>query len=247
MIKPPDGYSTRYERLLEELHYPMCCKFCNGEFTSNEVGTLACSFHPMTYYGRATRAIPYAEVERDDVCTVCMQYQVPAVFSQRIPEAMKLRRYDCTRIDHTSDPDALFRNFIIGVPTFFAEYVKINFTSSGNPSVLPNVLLVDKPEIIQMLVVYNVPGLGLYTKPVVEIYEEITERFGLCNLDEALKEATKQVKQTISFSDKAGMTVKGAEKIRTLYVSNRDYMEFVPFYIIARVQQSPGDMKFIPE
>lgn len=244
MIKPPDGYSTQYARLVEELHFPMCCKFCNGEFTSNELGTLSCSFHPMTYYGRGTRIIPYANAEKEDVCTVCMQYQVPIAFSQTIPEDMKLRRYDCTRIDHSSDPESLFRHVVIGVPTFFAEYLKINFVSSGNPSVLPNVLLVDKPEQIQMYAVYNVPGLGLYKKLVSEIYEEVTERFGLCTLDEALKEANKQVKQTITLSDKAGMSVPGAQKIRTLYATNRDYMEFVPFYIISRIQQRPGEMRF---
>lgn len=245
MIKPPDLYSTQYERLVEELHYTMCCKFCNGEFNSNEVGTLACSFHPMTYYARGSRLIPYTNLETKDVCPVCVQYHAPVTFAHKLPDGMTLRRYDCTRIDHTSDPDSLFKNLLIGVPTFFAEYLKINFLSRGNPSVLANVLLVDKPEQMQMYVQYEVPGMASCKKKVADIYDEVTERYNLCTLDDALQQANRQIKQTITLSQRAGMSVPGAEKIRTLYADDIDHMEFVPIYIIARVEQQRGAMMFV--
>lgn len=201
----------------------------------------------MLWYAIADRLIPYSDVETIGACKICSNYHVKSDFRQAPREEEFSRSLDCTRIDHTVDPSELFEHLLIGIPTFLASKLAVYFTTKGQPSALANFLLVDKPEQLEMTVAYGVPGLGEYTKPVKQLYDEVADLYGLCELEEALHEANKAVKQTISFSEKNGMAVKGSEKLRTLYSDNYTSMEFVPFYVIARIEQQPGQMRFVDE
>lgn len=246
VVHPPEGYETQYLRMLDELNYTnKCCVFCDETFTNSDIGRLACSFHPMAYYARSNRSITYDKAELSGVCPLCAKLHVKAELREPIKEEEGYARYNCTRIDHTTDSARLFDNLVIGVPTFFASKLALFWEPEPKSGSRPNVLLVDKPEQIIMSFTYNVPGLGQYKKRVAEIYDCVAEKFNLCVLKDALHEANKSIKKTISFAQRAGMSVKGEEKIQTYYTDDRSKMEFVPFYIIARIQQNPGEMKFV--
>lgn len=176
---------------------------------------------------------------------MCAKYHVKIEFQEPLLDSELSRSLDCTRIDHTVDPNMLFEHLLIGMPTFLAAKLAVYFTTAGEPSKRDNILLVDKAEYLEMSVAYYVPGQGEYRRTVREMYDEVAEQYGLCELEEALHEANKTVKQTISFSEKNGMAVRGVEKLRTLYSDNYTSMEFVPFYLIARIEQLPGKMRFI--
>lgn len=199
----------------------------------------------MLWYAIADRMIPYSRIETVGTCRVCAKYHVRSDLRPGPREEEFYRSLNCTLIDHTVDPYQLFDHLLIGMPTFIASKLAVYFTTSGKPSALQNFLLVDKPEYLEMSVMYYVPGMGEFRRSVKELYDEVAEQFGLCELEEALHEANKTVKQTVSFSEKNGMASKGVEKLRTLYSDNFTSMEFVPFYIIARIEQLPGKMRFV--
>lgn len=247
VVRPPESYKTQYLRIVDELNYKNCCAFCDEVFTNSDVGRLACSFHPMAYYACCNRSITYDKSELYGVCQLCAKLHVKAELRDKIKEEETYRRYNCTRVDHTTDTGNLFANLLIGVPTFFASKLALFWEPEMHANKRLNVLLVDKPEFIVMSVEYNVPGVGLHRKRVADIYDCMAEKFNIAILADALHEANKSVKQSISFSQRAGIVVKGEERIQTLYTDDRSKMEFVPFYIIARIQQNRGEMKFVSD
>lgn len=245
IIVPPREYCTRYERLRDELQYESRCVFCNTDFKAYEVGTLGCTFHPMLTYAKCMRGIPYTPAEKRGFCRICTNFHVPVGARRKLSEAELSRRYDCTRVDHTSDMNALFDHPVVAIPTFFATKMGLFHVSGYKPSSHPNVVLVDEPSHLLHTVVYTIPGLGVFSQRVRDIYECMCERFSLDVLEDALFEMRKGSKGTSSISTKAGVAVPGADEKFALYNDKADAVEFVPFYIIARIEQKPGEMKFM--
>lgn len=243
VLNPPPEYANQYARLVDELQYEVRCAFCNDYFRANEIGMLGCSFHPMLTYARCNRGIPYTHVDRINHCKVCLDYHVPVEFRRKLSEWELSRRFDCTRVDHTSNPNVLFDHFLIGMPTFFASKLGIYSASGYHPSSLPNVLLVDDPEQLTRNVYYVISGMGLFKQSVRKVYDCMCERFLLDVLDDALFEARKGTKKTGSLSAAAGTEVAGAEERLELYNDERRTIEFVPFYIITRIEQRAGDLR----
>jgi len=245
VIAPPTEYSTRYMRLVDELSYTNRCVFCGDVFAAREVGLLSCRFHPMTYYACADRGIPYSMAEASGHCTVCLQYHVPASMRSKITEDQTSRRYDCTRIDHTADATALFEHLVIGVPTFFATKLALYSVSGYKPSGLANVILIDQPEQLTRSVVYNIAGKGVYRQNVKDIYDCMCERFSLDVLDVALSEARKGTKRTATLSSTAGVEEACADERMALYTSDDREVQFVPFYIISRIEQRRNGFRLV--
>lgn len=244
VVEPPRAYNTQYRRLEDELNVRNRCAFCNEDFFNSDLGSLACSFHPMAYYARYSRAMAYSKLEAHGFCSVCTKLEVLPELHAPLTECELETRRHCTRIDHTTNPACLFDAMLVALPTFFAEKLSVFYRTTGNPSGLRNILLVDRPELITQTVVYVVPGVGQFARSVREMYDSMAAKFRLRVLDEALREAARQFKRTVTQSERAGFGCEEAVRKQSLYSEFNNEVAFVPFYIIARVEQKAGQMKF---
>ena len=244
VVEPPPNYRAQYSRLAEELQYVERCVLCGDEYRANGVGRLLCAFHPMEWYARYAKLTPYRADEAVHACVVCRNAHQRSPFQRALTPLARIEAGACTRVDHTSNADALFDHLLLAVPTFFASHLAIFFVTGGAPSALSNVLLVDRAEQLAGGVVFDVPGLGVFRRSVLQLYSCMSAVFDLGLLDDALRDARRGTKDTISLSATAGIKVTGSERKQELYDKDDAKAQFVPFYILARIQQRPGTMYF---
>jgi len=244
VVEPPTNYRAQYERLCDELGHRSVCYFCNASYTSADIGSLSCTFHPMSYYARCERALPYAEIEAFDKCTVCVRMHVPEANSKPVAYAQTLRRFDCTRIDHTARPFDLFDRVVVAIPTFMASKLALFYRTGGAPSLRDNVLLVDEPSQLESAVVFGVPGAGEFRHDVRALYDCMACKFRLQALDDALREARTGTKETASLSSRVGAVDDRIRVLAQLYSRDERKVTFVPFYLVARIEQRPKQMRF---
>lgn len=230
--------------MIDELEHSTTCAFCGDQFSRSDLGSLSCRFHPMAVYARCGRTIAHSSAETLGRCAVCVKLHVPSELRDPLQPDERLPRYACTRVDHTSDPARLFDNLIVGTPTFFASNLSLSLLTVGAPSARANVLLVDSPERLASRLVYVVPGLGEFSRAVIDVYRCMAETFHLSTLDEAMREARRAVSRTVTYSERSGMKVPGLDNKKLLYEKQVGSVTFVPFYIVARVEQRRGDMRF---
>lgn len=242
----PPGYEVTDSNIRAQLNKSAFCALCGNSYRGAEVGTLACAYHPMDSNLSALRIRPYSSLckERGD-CDVCArQFLVPAIrIGSGIAAPSAVVATGCTKIDHCESLQTLLENPLLAVPTYYSSVLALH----GSGSHLTgyhlteengNVLMVDKPEQMAMTVQFEVPGEpGVRTRSVIGIYEEMAHVFNLGQLRESLRDARKGPVGS-SITRLKQLEHPDAKRKFMLYARNNAYAEFVPFYVIARVQQS---------
>ena len=227
---------------LDELKLRATCSLCGDTYSGTSVGSLACNFHPMATIFSALRRLPYSTrcVEHGS-CEVCTRGFLAPEIASSMPAA-DLSLKGCTKIDHCRDLAAILHNPVVAIPTFYCHLLELRRTGSHlRPGFLcnrsSNLLLIDEPEQIGAVLQYTVPGMPMPQQVLVEqLYEQMAARFRLRRLRDSLLNAKRGFVQN-SITRIKELRHPDAERKFSLYSNTRSVAEFVPFFIIARMQQ----------
>ena len=242
----PIGYELADMSIREQLKKTAQCGLCGKEYSGAYVGSLACAFHPYEAYLACMRTAHYNPVLHEaEGCKVCARgHLMPELRPMSgIEQRDDVLPSGCVRIDHCRNIDTLLERPFYGIPTFYSTYLRLH----GNGSHVSglqldesggNVLLISEPEQMAMNVQYRLPGIAhIFTISVIEIYETMAALFQLQQLDESLRQARKGPVGS-SVSRLPQLRHPHASRKFNMYTRETVLAEFVPFYILMRVQQN---------
>jgi len=242
----PIGYEIKDMSVRAELKKTHTCAACGQLYSGAFVGSLACTFHPYQTYLECKRSTQYSEQELAQCsCLTCAKASLPRTLrsARTFGSGERSRLNDgCTRIDHSSNIDRIFDMPVVAFPTFYARHLRLRGSESHLTGYFldesaGNIMLISQPEQMAATLQYTMPGLhSPQHVRVVDLYELMAVRFGLQQLRDSISRAKKGPVGS-SVSRLPQLRHKDASRKFNIYARETVVAEFVPFYIIVRVQQ----------
>ena len=248
----PSDYAPHYDAVLSETLASEKCGNCGAVYTGAEVGMLGCRFHPFQYLNNSARVMPYDSVSGPpSECLLCNeehldQYSILAM-KGGVP-GRHVSRLGCTRIDHCGRVMDVINKPYTCVPLAMADMFFATRTNFG-PENARSVCYITRPGQMNLTAEIQLPGTAAsFLVPIVNLYTEVSEIFALEDLQKSVRMARRGPNASSITRIKEMHHTDNLDLYR-LYADEKEASaEFIPFAVVARVEQSqPITLSYRPE
>lgn len=232
------------------------CVSCGNTYSGADIGVLSCHYHPFEHINSCARVVPYCG-DHPSPCSDCNRAHLTPGARLAVGEMPGSRPYyrtGCTPIDCCADGVRAvlakpYRVVPLKMAQEFSLYDQYDDWNSFGRGAKNNVILIDRPEMMQMTLQIEIPGTRrTLLVPVVEMYEELAQELGLGDLRQTVRKVRRGPNAS-SITRIKGMQHADALDTYRLYTDDTEAAaEFTPFFVVARVWQNyPLELLDIPE